>query len=937
MHELKAVIAAASTQRGGEPSDIFRSNRGPKRVIDASIVRMLTGNERIESMPARDERKNPNGTSELHSEPAQSVDSTQAVSNSATYMRMVQSTAPDKYEPFLHVMREFHSQAIDTHAVVEQIKDLFYTSPKLLVGFNVFLPPNHSISLPMTDAPFFEILAESKEAQNTDNPPASRQWLALQNMEKRAVAGIRSLSRSKQAPQNTRTDTLPGIMAVAHKTQSTNVVTNRHKKTIRPKRPAGTQPLAADDGFCPVAPPDSLSDKRCAAQGRITGQKRAAIQNLADRDRKRFAAQSQGGRGLPAASNLVQEIHASNIARVHQQNKQRRDTNRHPAALCYAEQFLLQTSHYATSNECIPQVMHQAGISTEWPRRPNPIARQQPNSASNSNSGQRSRSRSKATTKVEAEAETEAGTDLRQKQRQRPMCLDCGTKPSQYGMHTDLFAKRDPRWCRECSKKNPGALMMECTHWIQELPVHEHRQPAPSSAPDNGQAAQALASGHARKRKAVRTAGVILQERGGRRAAASKQKLRQKQKQVAQRSGSQANSSHPCGAAVKPEPAQEAKLRAVHAPRARPPLQRQQAPAERPDRHRCTDCKQISGNYGKYPGYKGLWCGLCAPKHSAVLVNNSRTKARKQQQLHLESSSGTNLQRSKPNFHWSKSEGIQSRPNGGPQHKPKARPQPKRKGGPPKKGTRMCDDCGSKTKNYGLLEVGVCRWCCECGKKHGAVLLHSQKSKALANQLAKRKTKPRAKNRNQDLHRHTDAELLLSAAAADPLGLRIQKSRGGLGQQPWQQEQRQHLLQSANLLHAQMCEQMPPPTMHSHNQFSDQNPLPPVARHEDGRLPSGYMRPSAQGNTWTNPNMSSGGESELEQDASGYLAWFHLYCIFHNGLKVPVQAGPTAARIRNLTIRPMLLASNLCVLSMHWPRRRSNQGSHRFAPIRWIN
>ena len=35
----------------------------------------------------------------------------------------------------------------------------------------------------------------------------------------------------------------------------------------------------------------------------------------------------------------------------------------------------------------------------------------------------------------------------------------------------------------------------------------------------------------------------------------------------------------------------------------------------------------------------------------------------------------------------------------------------------------MCEDCGMVSKNYGMADEQLRRWCGECGRVHGAVLL----------------------------------------------------------------------------------------------------------------------------------------------------------------------------------------------------------------------
>ena len=35
-----------------------------------------------------------------------------------------------------------------------------------------------------------------------------------------------------------------------------------------------------------------------------------------------------------------------------------------------------------------------------------------------------------------------------------------------------------------------------------------------------------------------------------------------------------------------------------------------------------------------------------------------------------------------------------------------------------------CEDCKKVSRNYGLVNEGRVRWCCQCAKKHKGVLLY---------------------------------------------------------------------------------------------------------------------------------------------------------------------------------------------------------------------
>lgn len=74
----------------------------------------------------------------------QELDSGDALS----YLVRVKSTyldQPDVYNRFLGIMGDFKSQATDTLEVISQIAGLFYDTPALIAGFNVFLPPGWKV------------------------------------------------------------------------------------------------------------------------------------------------------------------------------------------------------------------------------------------------------------------------------------------------------------------------------------------------------------------------------------------------------------------------------------------------------------------------------------------------------------------------------------------------------------------------------------------------------------------------------------------------------------------------------------------------------------------------------------------------------------------------------------------------------------------------
>ena len=52
---------------------------------------------------------------------------------------------PEIYNQFLDIMKECQAQSIDTHCVIERVKQLFHGHRMLILGFNTFLPPEHQI------------------------------------------------------------------------------------------------------------------------------------------------------------------------------------------------------------------------------------------------------------------------------------------------------------------------------------------------------------------------------------------------------------------------------------------------------------------------------------------------------------------------------------------------------------------------------------------------------------------------------------------------------------------------------------------------------------------------------------------------------------------------------------------------------------------------
>ncbi|CAN4079305.1 unnamed protein product [Withania somnifera] len=71
-------------------------------------------------------------------------------SDALSYLKEVKDmfqSQRDKYDMFLDVMKDFKAQRIDTAGVIARVKDLFKGHPRLILGFNTFLPKGFEITL----------------------------------------------------------------------------------------------------------------------------------------------------------------------------------------------------------------------------------------------------------------------------------------------------------------------------------------------------------------------------------------------------------------------------------------------------------------------------------------------------------------------------------------------------------------------------------------------------------------------------------------------------------------------------------------------------------------------------------------------------------------------------------------------------------------------
>ncbi|KAG5521057.1 hypothetical protein RHGRI_033572 [Rhododendron griersonianum] len=76
--------------------------------------------------------------------------------DTVAYLKAVEDIFQDnkqKYNDFLHVMKDFNAKSIDRIGVIERVKELFQGHRDLLLGFNIFLPKGYEITLSMEDDP----------------------------------------------------------------------------------------------------------------------------------------------------------------------------------------------------------------------------------------------------------------------------------------------------------------------------------------------------------------------------------------------------------------------------------------------------------------------------------------------------------------------------------------------------------------------------------------------------------------------------------------------------------------------------------------------------------------------------------------------------------------------------------------------------------------
>ncbi|KAG5624322.1 hypothetical protein H5410_009540 [Solanum commersonii] len=119
-----------------------------------------------------------------------------------SYLKEVKDTfqGREKYDIFLDIMKHFKAQRIDTVTVIERVKDLFKGHPRLITGFNTFLPEGYTITLNQEDKPKIEfgeainfVNKIKTRFQNDDH--VYRYFLDILNMYRKEHKGINEVYR----------------------------------------------------------------------------------------------------------------------------------------------------------------------------------------------------------------------------------------------------------------------------------------------------------------------------------------------------------------------------------------------------------------------------------------------------------------------------------------------------------------------------------------------------------------------------------------------------------------------------------------------------------------------------------------------------------------------------------------------------------------------
>ncbi|PHT57232.1 Paired amphipathic helix protein Sin3-like 4 [Capsicum baccatum] len=169
-------------------------------------------------------------------------------SDALSFLKEVKDTFQNqkhKYSIFLDVMIDFKANRIDTIGVIARVKVLFKGHPRLILGFNAFLPNGYEITLsdedeaPKKTIEFDEAISfvNKIQARFQNNDHVYKSFLDLLNMHRKARKGINEVYHEVAALFNDHPDLLDEFTRFLPSTSGTaNSLMKLHKKEDRDRR-----------------------------------------------------------------------------------------------------------------------------------------------------------------------------------------------------------------------------------------------------------------------------------------------------------------------------------------------------------------------------------------------------------------------------------------------------------------------------------------------------------------------------------------------------------------------------------------------------------------------------------------------------------------------------------------------------------------------------
>ncbi|PHU27626.1 Paired amphipathic helix protein Sin3-like 2 [Capsicum chinense] len=169
-------------------------------------------------------------------------------SDALSFLKEVKDTFQNqkhKYSIFLDVMIDFKANRIDTIGVIARVKVLFKGHPRLILGFNAFLPNGYEITLsdedeaPKKTIEFDEAISfvNKIQARFQNNDHVYKSFLDLLNMHRKARKGINEVYHEVAVLFNDHPDLLDEFTRFLPSTSGTaNSLMKLHKKEDRDRR-----------------------------------------------------------------------------------------------------------------------------------------------------------------------------------------------------------------------------------------------------------------------------------------------------------------------------------------------------------------------------------------------------------------------------------------------------------------------------------------------------------------------------------------------------------------------------------------------------------------------------------------------------------------------------------------------------------------------------